>query len=44
MTYGRAGDDTAIPVETELPDWLREAAPEDQPVIAEPQSKNRLSS
>jgi hypothetical protein len=34
-TYAPTGAETAIPVENELPDWLREASPENQPEVAE---------
>ncbi len=33
--YADTGAETAIPVENELPDWLREASPVSQPVPAE---------
>jgi hypothetical protein len=34
-TTSIAREDTAIPMETELPDWLREASPENQPAPSE---------
>ena len=34
-TYADTGGESAIPVENELPDWLREASPENQPVPTE---------
>jgi len=34
-TYSNVGVDTIIPVETELPDWLREASPENQQISFE---------
>jgi|GEM_PF-871638 len=38
-TYSNVGVDTTIPVENELPDWLREAAPENQQISFEAENE-----